>query len=103
MRRRNHEQEYGQEEGSEEEAGKVSAGKARREAGEETEPRVSGLRYSRPRSTAPIGGIMEGAELNPCTPVPLFASEGRARWCAGSHGPVALTFSLSTLSGRMNC
>jgi hypothetical protein len=57
----NHEQGYGQEEGSEEEAGKVSAGKARGEAREETEPRVSGLRCSRLRSAAPIGGIMEGA------------------------------------------
>src|SRR6266853_1320021 len=44
----NHEQGYGQEEGSEEEAGKVSAGKARCEAGEETEPRVSGLRGPQP-------------------------------------------------------
>ena len=43
----NHEQGYGQKKGSEEEAGKVSAGKAGREAGEETEPRVSGLRCSR--------------------------------------------------------
>jgi hypothetical protein len=46
----NHEQGYGQEEGSEEEAGKVSAGEARREAGEETEPRVSGLRWWRPQA-----------------------------------------------------
>ena len=44
MRRRSYEQGYGQEERSEEEAGQVSAGEARREEGEETEPRrVSAL------------------------------------------------------------
>src|SRR5437868_3253164 len=42
----NHEQGYGQEEGSEEEAGQVSAGEARREEGEETEPGISGLKRS---------------------------------------------------------
>ena len=52
----NHEQGYGQEEGSEEETGKVSAGEARGEEREETEPRISGLRGSRPCSTGPIGG-----------------------------------------------
>jgi hypothetical protein len=48
MKEANREQGYGQEEGSEEETGKVAAGKARCEAGKETEPRVSGLRCPQP-------------------------------------------------------
>jgi hypothetical protein len=44
----NYEQGYGQEEGSEEETGKVSAGEARREEGKETESGVSGLRCPGP-------------------------------------------------------
>src|SRR5205807_606618 len=46
----NHEQGYGQEEGSEEKAGQVSAGEARREEGEETEPGISGLKELRARA-----------------------------------------------------
>jgi hypothetical protein len=42
----NHEQGYGQEEGREEEAGKVSAGEAHREERKETEPRLSNLKVA---------------------------------------------------------
>lgn len=47
-----YEQGYGQEERREEKAGKVSAGETRRQEGEETEPRVPGLRIHDRRLSA---------------------------------------------------
>src|SRR5439155_3504283 len=52
----NHEQGYGQEEGSEEKASQVSAGEARREAGKETEPGISGLKRSAAAGSRPAAG-----------------------------------------------
>src|SRR5207237_8523512 len=63
----NHEQGYGQEEGSEEEAGQVSAGEARREEGAETEPGISGRKRSAAQAREPRRAAVRRETANDVT------------------------------------